>query len=310
MPKLEEQKLGSNIYKMVAYTLTGAPEDQLFGVNVAKVREIIWSNVEINKLPKSKPSIIGTFRLRDQIHPLIDLSVTLDFADRTSPPNPETDRVIIVAEFNERMMGFLVRNVERIFSFSADEIEKPPIGDEKMDYIVFYAMLDAGRYLSVLDFERIGGELGIIAQAALDASIDFKSCDPKVILLAEDSSFIRKRLSKLLKETGGHTVIEAEDGRHAWDKLETIAAKAAAEGKPIEDYVQLISSDVEMPRLDGMALLVMAKKDPRFRHLPFIFVSTLSTEEQKKRCLNGGASDYLVKLESEHLLSAVATHAL
>ncbi len=45
MPKLEEQKLGSNIYKMVAYTLTGAPEDQLFGVNVAKVREIIGSNV-------------------------------------------------------------------------------------------------------------------------------------------------------------------------------------------------------------------------------------------------------------------------
>ena len=123
-------------------------------------REIIGSNVEINKLPKRKPSIIGTFRLRDQIHPLIDLPVALGFADRISPPNPETERVIIVAEFNERMMGFLVRNVERIFSFSADEMEKPPVGDEKMDYIVFYAMLDAGRYLFVLDFERIGGETG------------------------------------------------------------------------------------------------------------------------------------------------------
>ena len=117
-------------------------------------------------------------------------------------------------------------------------------------------------------------------------------------------------MSKLLKDTGGHTVIEAEDGWHAWDKLETIAAKAAAEGKPIENYVQLISSDVEMPRLDGMALLVMAKEDPRFGTFPSIFVSTLSTEEQKKRCLNGGASDYPVKPESEHLLSAVATHAL
>ena len=57
---------------------------------------------------------------------MIDLPVALGFADRISPPNPETERVIIVAEFNERMMGFLVRNVERIFSFSADEMKNLP----------------------------------------------------------------------------------------------------------------------------------------------------------------------------------------
>ena len=59
MPKIEEQKLGSNIYKMVAYALTGAPEDQLFGVNVARNHREQCRNqqtTQAQNLPLSAPS--------------------------------------------------------------------------------------------------------------------------------------------------------------------------------------------------------------------------------------------------------------
>lgn len=316
MPTLDELHLGSNVFQIVGFKLCGTSDKQLFGINVAKVREILESKVRINVIPGSPPSVLGTFKLREKILPLIDLSSAIGLSEEQESHDPETNRVILVSEFSNRQIGFLVKDVDRILALPSNEMEKPPIGgnDSWLDFIVFFAKLENENILSILDFEKLSAELGLSSEDILRGTDNIinnhSSIGTKRILLAEDSVFIRNRLVDLLEGPGCHTVEQCVDGLEAWEKLESIATQAESEGKSIDDYVHLISSDIEMPRLDGMALLTKVREDPRFKHLPFVVVSTLSTDEHKKKCLAGGATDYLVKLESDLLLETIAKHAL
>jgi two-component system sensor histidine kinase and response regulator WspE len=70
----------------------------------------------------------------------------------------------------------------------------------------------------------------------------------------------------------------------------------------------LILTDVDMPRLDGVKLTEMIKKDPQFRSLPVMIVSYKDREEDRLRGLEAGADYYLTKgsFHDETLLRAVA----
>jgi two-component system chemotaxis sensor kinase CheA len=113
------------------------------------------------------------------------------------------------------------------------------------------------------------------------------------ILVAEDSITSRMLLKNIL-ESAGYLVKTAVDGL---DALTTLRS----------ERVNLVVSDVEMPRLNGFALTAAIRADRRLAELPVILVTALATREDRERGIDAGANAYLVKsdFEQSNLLEIV-----
>ncbi|CAN5188519.1 SpoIIE family protein phosphatase [soil metagenome] len=101
------------------------------------------------------------------------------------------------------------------------------------------------------------------------------------VLIADDNADMREYLTNLLR-TAGYDVHQVNDGRQA---LEAIRA----------ELPDLVISDVMMPRLDGLGLLAVLRKDPRTAALPVLLLSARAGQEASIEGLQAGADDYLVK---------------
>jgi len=103
----------------------------------------------------------------------------------------------------------------------------------------------------------------------------------QVILLAEDSIAIRTQEKRIL-ESAGYEVVIAVDGQDALNKLPTRVFDA-------------IVSDVQMPNLDGLALAAKVRQHKEYSELPIILVTSLASDEDKRRGADAGANAYITK---------------
>jgi two-component system, chemotaxis family, sensor kinase CheA len=113
------------------------------------------------------------------------------------------------------------------------------------------------------------------------------------ILYAEDSNFFRNQVKGFMEEEG-YTVIGAEDGIVAWNRL-----------LEYSEEVTLVVTDIEMPNLNGYELSEKIKKDKRFADLPIIALTTMAGEEDIARGEAVGIDDYQIKLDREKLMRSV-----
>lgn len=116
---------------------------------------------------------------------------------------------------------------------------------------------------------------------------------PKRVLAVDDSLTVRELERKLLTNRGYVTDL-AVDGLEAWNALQA-------------GGYDLVITDVEMPRLDGIELAARIKKDPRLQSVPVLIVSYKEAEDDRLRGLQAGADYYLTKgaFQDEALLQAV-----
>ncbi|NJK55901.1 MAG: hybrid sensor histidine kinase/response regulator [Pleurocapsa sp. SU_5_0] len=101
------------------------------------------------------------------------------------------------------------------------------------------------------------------------------------ILLAEDSILVRTQEKRLL-EAAGYEVVTAIDGLDGYNKLQTSNFDA-------------VISDIEMPNLDGFSLTTRIRQQEEYSELPIILVTSLSTDEDKRKGAEAGANAYIVK---------------
>jgi two-component system, chemotaxis family, sensor histidine kinase and response regulator WspE len=116
----------------------------------------------------------------------------------------------------------------------------------------------------------------------------------KRVLVVEDSLTVRELERKLL-DNAGYEVEVAVDGMDGWNALRT-------------GRFDLVVSDIDMPRMDGIELVTLIKKDAKLKSLPVLIVSYKDREEDRQRGLEAGADYYLTKssFHDETLLQAVA----
>ena len=112
------------------------------------------------------------------------------------------------------------------------------------------------------------------------------------ILLVEDSQTTRALLSKYL--TGAYRLVHAKDGAEAWEVLERTTD------------IDLVITDINMPRMTGHQLLVKIRKsdEPRFKNLPVIVMTTTDDNVDRNLAFLNGANDFLTKPVDEIELQA------
>ena len=103
----------------------------------------------------------------------------------------------------------------------------------------------------------------------------------KTILVAEDSSSVRKFITLALK-IKGYKVIPTQDGMEALEILP-------------KEKIDLILTDLNMPNMDGLSLIRTVRQNPEYIDLPIIILSSLSADEDVNQGLKAGANSYLIK---------------
>jgi two-component system sensor histidine kinase and response regulator WspE len=113
------------------------------------------------------------------------------------------------------------------------------------------------------------------------ARISEQSSRRKRILVVDDSITVRE-LERQLLQSRGFAVDVAVDGMDGWNAIRS-------------GHYDLVVSDVDMPRLDGIGLISLIKADPVRKAIPIVIVSYKDREEDRLRGLEAGANRYLTK---------------
>lgn len=161
------------------------------------------------------------------------------------------------------------------------------------------ALLENGAPVLILDVDDLIRSIDkLIATGHLDKvgnplDTGRKGARRKRVLVVEDSLTVRELERKLI-ESGGYEVEVAVDGADGWNAVRV-------------GQFDLVVTDVDMPRLDGIGLVTLIKQDSRLHALPVMIVSYKDREEDRQRGLEAGADFYLTKgsFHDETLLQAV-----
>ncbi|WP_060512599.1 hybrid sensor histidine kinase/response regulator [Pseudomonas sp. NBRC 111124] len=203
-------------------------------------------------------------------------------------------RVVVIRE-REQLYGVAVERLvgERVLVVMPLD---PRLG--KVQDISAGALLDDGSVVLIVDVEDLlrsvekllsTGRLERIERGAQGA----RGTSRKRVLVVDDSLTVRELQRKLLSNRG-YDVAVAVDGMDGWNALRS------------EDF-DLLITDIDMPRMDGIELVTLVRRDQRLQSLPVMVVSYKDREEDRRRGLDAGADYYLAKasFHDDALLDAV-----
>jgi len=256
---------------------TGKPVPCHFGVNVAKVMQVIECPDLTPPESAPHPCFMGTIPLRGHILPVLDLATWLGM-DRVKG----RDDVVIVTEFSQSVTGFLVSGVTEIHRVGWPEVIPPKGILNSFDQNTIIGLVDIHEhFIQLLDLEHILSDLDPSSTLAAWTS-DVQASRRLRALVADDSATIRAMLKNNL-EAANFQIRLTNTGQDALEELLTIKEQASEEGKSIRDYLDIIIADIEMPRMDGFTLTKNIKEDPELGQLPVILYSSIITDELRHK---------------------------
>ena len=291
---------GTNELEVVEFYLDSPGYRGHYGINVAKVVEIIRPQ-PITAMPQMPhPCVMGAFPYRDgRVVPLVDLAKYLD-----TEVHLDREPKVVITEFNKVVTAFQVSGVNRIYRLSWTEVEAPGnfLQTSSKNSITGVVRLD-GRVVFLLDMESIVGDLhpGLAQAMHVEGRADAVDDRPLRLLHADDSGSIRNLMFKILTVNNRFELIQAMDGQQAWEMLTALKKRAADEQRPITDFVEGVILDIEMPRMDGLTLCKHIKEDGVLRALPVAIFSSLITDSMRHKGQSVGADIQFAKPDLQSL---------
>jgi two-component system chemotaxis response regulator CheV len=285
-------EVGTNEWQVVVFFLG----DQTFAINVDKTREILrWPGCRT--IPESHPSMIGITSVRGEVLPLLDLRIHLGIEAKA----PLDSSKVIIAEFNEIKLGFVVDAVERIYRINSEELDSTLTGTFLGEYVLYVIKRDE-RNVLLLDYEAIvqmvnptlSQRYTIDVAKTAELTSPLGDLEQYRILVAEDSPLIRKQIADVLGQGGFHNLVLTGDGKEAWDKLNTLG-----------EHYDLLITDVEMPRLDGLALTRRIKEHNDLKKIPIVVFSSIMAQDIKVKAASVGADSQITKPEIPQMVEHV-----
>lgn len=288
------QLVGQNRLELLLFRFN---TNQLYGINVFKVREVIRCP-SLSILPRSNPNICGVANIRGVSIPILDLAMA------TGLPGVEdkASAFVIITEYNTRTQGFLVYAVEHIVNLNWEDIHPPPKGSGDDNYLTAVTRL-GDQLVEIIDVEKVLAQISPtseeISQGVVGA--DMTHLAPKFrVLTVDDSAVARKQVTRCL-ETVGVEVVALNDGRQALNYLRSMLDEGR---KPEEEFLMMIS-DIEMPEMDGYTLTAEIRSDPRMSDFHIVLHTSLSGSFNQSMVKKVGANDFLAKFRPDDLAGRV-----
>ena len=285
-------EVGTNEWQVVVFYLG----NQSFAINVDKTREILrWPGCR--EIPEADPAMIGITSVRGEVLPMIDLKVSLGIKSDVPLENSK----VIIAEFNEAKLGFVVDAVERIYRINSEDLDGSLTGSYLGKWVLYVIKRDS-RNVLLLDYEAIVQK--ITPQFSIKNMVnekeiklltkDLDDLSSYYILVAEDSPLIRSQLEDSLRSGGFTNLKIVPDGKTAHEAIVLN-----------EEPFDVIITDVEMPRMDGLTLSRKIRENPATKDMPIIVFSSIMAEDIKAKAASIGTNYQINKPEINMLVEYV-----
>lgn len=260
-------------------------ETELFAVPMAMV-------ARIERVNSSEISAVGSQNLliyRGQSLPILRLEQNIT----ARAPDETAEKVfVVVFRVQDREIGLVapaLRDIRDIqMKIDAKTLREPGVlGTTVVDNRTT-RILDPLELVRIKHSEWFEEEFGASSEAP---------DTPTTVLLAEDSDFFRNHVTRTL-ESEGFKVIGAVDGRDAWDHLQVVF-----------DEIDVIVTDIEMPRMNGLELAHAVRTTPNLSALPIIALTSLAGDQDRQRGMEVGIDDYQIKMDPARLVDSVRRFA-
>ncbi len=254
--------------------------DEVAAIPTAAIRRI---------LPGAPASRAGTEEIEGESVTVASLSALLGHAPR--PRQPEEASVVLIESRGNRY-GIVVDAVLEEQELVFQEL-RGPLGDEVA--IAGAALLGNGDIVPILDVQALAvrtAKVGPASETSMTSS-QAGATGPGRVLVVEDS-LVAAEMHRGILSDAGYLVGVAHDGVEAMELL--------ARG----DW-NLVVTDVDMPRMNGIDLIVNMRLDSRLHHTPVIVISSRDSGDHRKRGFDAGADAYVFKgeFDQETVLKAV-----
>ncbi len=285
---------GTNELEVLEFTVGG----NHYGINVAKVREIVPYNV-VTPIPNSHQCVEGIFMPRDLMITVINLAKVIN-----APISEDVKQdMFIITNFNKLNVAFHVHKVIGIHRVSWADIITPDRTISTADTAIATGIVKIdGKLIIILDFERIVSDIN--PETGLKVSdverLSHRERNDSPILIAEDSPLLTKLIVDSLHKAGYSDVTPCGNGQVAWDMLQ----KYRDEGN-YGEKVKCIITDIEMPLMDGHRLTKLVKEDEKLKSIPVVIFSSLIDNQMRAKGESLGADVQLSKPEIGQLVSEI-----
>lgn len=288
------QLVGQNRLELLLFRLNG---QQRYGINVFKVKEVLQCP-PLTAMPHRHSNIKGVAHIRGQTISVIDISS----ATGGRPIEDVSNSFIIISEYNRSTQGFLVGSVERIVNVNWENIQPPPKGSGKGSYLTAVTEID-NELVEILDVEKILDEISPASTDVREDIIHQETAEKNIgraIMIADDSSVARNQVKRALAPLNMEPIL-AIDGRDALNQL----LKLAETYDPIESYIPVLISDIEMPEMDGYTLTAEIRNNPKLSGIHIILHTSLSGVFNQAMVKKVGANAFIPKFNPDELAEAV-----
>jgi two-component system chemotaxis sensor kinase CheA len=220
--------------------------------------------------------------------PLVRLEQTLLLPSIDSPENDSSLRdreneqlEVLVVEHGNRRLAFIIDELVEEQDIVVKRLD-PPLNDLK--FVAGVTILEKGEIVPILHVHEIieAGESAGSAHGGPESVPTQEGFETRRnVLVVEDSRTTRELMKNIIR-SAGYNVEAAADGVEALNKLAS-------------QQLDLIVTDIEMPRMDGFEMTERVKRDPTLKDIPVIIVTSLFRDEERKRGMEVGADAYIRK---------------
>lgn len=283
----------------------GSIGEQLYAINVFKVREIIYYDGDLTETAGENDGLVlGFLTVRGESMPLIDMRRWLHYNSQ----DPRKDlrpfsissqkSLVVICNFSNQDIGLKILGVKRIINKNWGEITiGSEFGFDGESKVTATTKYDDGSVIQILDVERMVADAFPDQEFGRKLKIDVLGTinSDKLVLMAEDSKSASKALEMILEKLNVR-YISFSNGRALLDYLHS-------EG--VVEQVGAVITDLEMPVISGFEVLKQIKNHPESRHLPVIVNSSMSNDSNLKMASSLHADGFISKsdpLQVENLL--------
>lgn len=291
------QLVGQNRLELLLFKLQG---EQTYGINVFKVKEVLQCP-KLTMMPQRHPVVRGVAHIRGGTIPIMDMGMAtgqMPIAEEIIP-----NSFVIITEYNRKTQGFLVGGVERIVNLNWEEIHPPPKGAGRENYLTAVTRID-NKLVEIIDVEKILSEVAPVEETVneqlVEKVVERNTEAPPTVLVVDDSVVARKQIQNCLQAIG-ITVITKNDGKQAHDYLRELVS----DGSHVNDHIDMMISDVEMPEMDGYTLTTLCKDDYNLAPLYIMLHTSLSGVFNQAMVEKVGADDFMAKFSPDELAEKV-----
>ncbi len=269
--------------------------NQSFAIGTLKVKEIV-PYTPLTVIPHSHSTVLGAATLRGQTFPVIDMAKAVGY--RALVNEEVKDCYIIITDCQRKLVGFMVRGINKITECNWHEIDAPPVSLGNNVFVTGVTTVE-DNLVQLLDVELLMSKIFPEDPSSLNpvlTDIEREILRPLKILLVDDSSVARRQLSQALDSISVPYFIST-NGQDALNMMKN----AADNNTPF----QILVSDIEMPGLDGYELAFDVKNTEKLKSVYIILHTSLSSEISVSQAHQVGADEALTKFEANELIHAM-----